>query len=161
MGLSKQEYWNGLLFLFPVDHILSELSTMTRPSWGALHGMAHSFIELDKAVVPGSGRSPGEGNGNPLQYSCLENAMDRGAWWATVHGVTKIWTWLSNFTHLWSMWSVWLVFCDCVFHSVSPLTDKDKRLMEASWWEGLTVGETGSYSDRWAHRGFPVSSVGK
>ena len=39
--------------------------------------------------VPGSGRSPGEGNGNPLQYSCLENPMDRGAWWATVDGVTK------------------------------------------------------------------------
>ena len=36
---------------------------------------------------PGSGRSPGEGNGNPLQYSCLENAMDKGVWWATVHGV--------------------------------------------------------------------------
>ena len=36
-----------------------------------------------------SGRSPGEGNGNPLQYSCLENPMDRGAWWATVHGVAK------------------------------------------------------------------------
>ena len=39
--------------------------------------------------IPGSGRSPGEGNGNPLQYSCLENPMDAGAWWATVHGVTK------------------------------------------------------------------------
>ena len=39
--------------------------------------------------IPGSGRSPGEGNGNPLQYSCLENPMDRGAWWATVPGVTK------------------------------------------------------------------------
>ena len=38
--------------------------------------------------VPGLGRSPGEENGNPLQYSCLENPMDRGAWWATVHGVT-------------------------------------------------------------------------
>ena len=42
--------------------------------------------------VPGLGRSPGEGNGNPLHYSCLENSMDRGAWWATVHGVTKSWT---------------------------------------------------------------------
>ena len=42
--------------------------------------------------------SPGEGNGNPLQYSCLENPMDRGAWWATVHGVVKSRTWLSNFT---------------------------------------------------------------
>ena len=39
--------------------------------------------------IPGSGRSPGEGNGNPLQYSCLENPMDRGAWRATVHGITK------------------------------------------------------------------------
>ena len=40
----------------------------------------------DRALIPGSGRSPGEGNGNPLQYSCLECSMDRGAWWATVHG---------------------------------------------------------------------------
>ena len=39
--------------------------------------------------IPGSGRSPGEGDGNLLQYSCLENPMDRGTWWATVHGVTK------------------------------------------------------------------------
>ena len=39
--------------------------------------------------IPGWGRSPGKGNGNPLQYSCLENSMDRGAWWATVHGVAK------------------------------------------------------------------------
>ena len=39
--------------------------------------------------IPGLGKSPGEGNGNPFQYSCLENSMDGGAWWATVHGVTK------------------------------------------------------------------------
>ena len=43
----------------------------------------------DLGSIPGSGRFPGEGNGNPLQYSCLENPMDRGAWWATVHGVAK------------------------------------------------------------------------
>ena len=43
----------------------------------------------DLGSIPGLGRAPGEGNGNPLQYSCLENPMDRGAWWATVHGVTK------------------------------------------------------------------------
>ena len=43
----------------------------------------------DMGLIPGSGRSPGEGHGNPLQYSCLENPMDRGAWWATVRGVTK------------------------------------------------------------------------
>ena len=41
----------------------------------------------DLGSIPGSGRSPGEGNGNPFQYSCLENPMGRGAWWATVHGV--------------------------------------------------------------------------
>ena len=45
------------------------------------------------------------------------------------------------------MWSVWLVFCNCGFHSVCPLIDKDMRLVEASWWEGLSVGESGSCSD--------------
>ena len=44
----------------------------------------------DPGSLPESGRSPGEGNGNPLQYSCLENLMHRGAWWATVHGVAGI-----------------------------------------------------------------------
>ena len=43
----------------------------------------------DVGSIPGSGRSPGEGNGNPVQYSCLENPMDRGAWWATVPGVAR------------------------------------------------------------------------
>ena len=43
----------------------------------------------DLSSIPGLGRSPGEGNGNPLQYSCLENPMHRGAWWATVHGVEE------------------------------------------------------------------------
>ena len=43
----------------------------------------------DAGSILGSGRSPGGGHGNPLQYSCLENPMDRGAWWATVHGVPK------------------------------------------------------------------------
>ena len=50
----------------------------------------------DVGSNPGLGRSPGEGNGNPLQYSCLGNPMDRGAWWATVHGVTKSWTGLGD-----------------------------------------------------------------
>ena len=50
----------------------------------------------DSGSIPGSGRSHGGGNGNPLQYSCLENPMDRGVWWATVHGVTKSQTRLSN-----------------------------------------------------------------
>ena len=44
----------------------------------------------DLGSIPGLGRSPGEGNGNPLQYSCLENPMDRGAWWATVQGSQRV-----------------------------------------------------------------------
>ena len=51
----------------------------------------------DLGSIPGSGRSPGEGNGNPLQYSCLENSTDGRAWWATVHGVAKSQTPLSDF----------------------------------------------------------------
>ena len=52
----------------------------------------------DVGLIPGSGRSPGEENGNPLQYSCLENTIDRVAWWATVQGVTKSWTLLGTYT---------------------------------------------------------------
>ena len=54
----------------------------------------------DVGSISGSESSPGEGNGNPLQYSCLENPKDGGAWWATVHRVAKSQTRLSNFTHL-------------------------------------------------------------
>ena len=50
----------------------------------------------DMGSIPGSGRSPGGGNGNPVQYSSLENSMGRGAWWATIHGVTKSQTGLSD-----------------------------------------------------------------
>ena len=50
----------------------------------------------DPGSIPGSRRSPGGGYGNSLRYSCLENPMDRGAWWATVHGVTNNWTQLSD-----------------------------------------------------------------
>ena len=57
---------------------------------------AHNVGDL--GLIPESRRSPGEGNGNPLQYSCLGNPTDGGAWWATVLGVAKSWTWLRNFT---------------------------------------------------------------
>ena len=50
----------------------------------------------DMGSIPGLGRSPGGGHGNPLQYSYLENPMDRGVWWATVHTATKSWTWLKR-----------------------------------------------------------------
>ena len=54
---------------------------------------------LDASSIPGLERTPGEGNGNPHQYSCLENPMDRGACWATVYGVTKSWRGLSTHIH--------------------------------------------------------------
>ena len=57
---------------------------------GGSAGKESSCNAGDLGLIPGLGRSPGEGNGNPLQYSCLENLMDRGAWWATVHGVARV-----------------------------------------------------------------------
>ena len=55
-----------------------------------------SYHSGDLGSIPGSGRSLGRWNGNLFQYSCLENSMDRETWWATVHGVAKSWTWLSD-----------------------------------------------------------------
>ena len=63
---------------------------------GGSDGKASAWNAEDPDLIPESGRSPGGGHGNPLQYSCLENPMDRGARWATVHGVTKSWTRLSD-----------------------------------------------------------------
>ena len=60
---------------------------------------ASAYSAGDPGSIPGFGRSPGGGNDNPLQYSCLENPMDGGAWQATVHGVKKSRTRLSDFTH--------------------------------------------------------------
>ena len=57
-----------------------------------------AYNERDSGLIPGSGRSPGEGHGNPLQYSCLGNSRDGGAWWPTVHGVAKSRTRLSDYT---------------------------------------------------------------
>ena len=110
MRFWRQEYWSGLPFPSPVDHVLLELSIKTRPSWEALHGMAHSFIELDKAVV---------------------------------HVIRLV------------------TFFDCGFQSVCPLMEKDKRVMEASWWERLTQGETGKWNPEVnANQGFTLWRAG-
>ena len=73
------------------------------PFWGASQVVlvvknppANAGDIRDAGLIPGSGRSPGGGRGSPLQCSCLENPMDRGAWWATVHWVIKNWTWLKQ-----------------------------------------------------------------
>ena len=62
---------------------------MSRGFPGGSDGKVSAYNVGDQGSIPGLGRSSGEGNGNPLQYSCLENLMDRGTWWATVHGVTE------------------------------------------------------------------------
>ena len=66
------------------------------PSWCVVENPFANARDLGS--TPGSGRSPGEGNGNPLQYSCLENSMDGGAWWAAVHAVAMSRTGLSDVT---------------------------------------------------------------
>ena len=63
---------------------------------GGSEGKASACNARDPGLIPGSRRSPGERNGKPLQYSCLKDSMDRGAWWSTVHGAAKSWTQLSN-----------------------------------------------------------------
>ena len=74
---------------------------VSNEQWIPCHGLlANAGDARDGgASIPGSGRSPGAGNGNPLQDSCLGNTMDRGAWRATVHGVSTSQTWLSNWAH--------------------------------------------------------------
>ena len=67
---------------------------------GGSDGKASAYNARDLGLIPGSGISSGEGNGNPVQYSCLENPMDGGAWYLTVHGVAKSQTLLSDFTSL-------------------------------------------------------------
>ena len=64
----------------------------------------------DLGSIPGSRRFPGEGNGTPLQYSCLENPKDGGSWWATVHGVAKSRTRLSNFTFFPFYWQAYITY---------------------------------------------------
>ena len=66
------------------------------PSAGGSYSKESAHNAGDPGLIPGWGRSPGEGNGNPLQYSCLKNPMGRGSWWATVHEVAQSWTRLSD-----------------------------------------------------------------
>jgi len=66
---------------------------------GSSNNKESAFEAGEQGSIPGLGSSSGEGNGNPLQYSCLENPMDREAWQATVHGVAKSWTRLSEIVH--------------------------------------------------------------
>ena len=100
---SQEEYWGRVPFSPPGD--LPDPGIETPSHWchlGAqlvknLLTMQETTYDAGKAgSIPGLGRFPGEGNGNPLQYSCLGNPVDRGVWWATVHSVAKSWTWLND-----------------------------------------------------------------
>ena len=85
---------------------------------GSLDGKESTYNTGDSSSIPGLGRSPGEGNGNSLQYSCLQNPMDRGAWWTIAHGVTKTFTSLHySYTHFKVELTLRLPICHiiCVF----------------------------------------------
>ena len=71
------------------NSVVNENQTFNIGASGGSDGKESACSAGDSGLIPGSGRSPGEGNGNPFQYSCLENPMDGGAWQATVHGVAK------------------------------------------------------------------------
>ena len=80
---------------------------ISRGFWGGAvvkNPPANAGDPRDTSWIPGSGRSPGGENGNPFQYSCLENSMDSRAWWSPVHGVAKSQTWLSFHVHLVNKW---------------------------------------------------------
>ena len=82
------------MFVYIYIHTLLYMYTYIRPSQEGLVVKNLPANAGDESSLPGSGRSTGGGNGNPLLYSCLENSMDRGVWWATVHGAAKSQRWL-------------------------------------------------------------------
>ena len=87
-----QEYWNGLPFPSPAD--LPDPGTEPRSLGGGSNGKEYTFNAEDPGSILGSGRSPGEGNGYPFQYSYLENFMDRGTWQAGGHKELIMTEWL-------------------------------------------------------------------
>ena len=90
----KLYVWNDPhLFYFYIG-VYTYIGIYTFP--GGSDGKESACNAGDPGLIPGLGRTPGEGTGNPLQYSCLENSMERGVWWATVHGVTESQTRLSD-----------------------------------------------------------------
>ena len=103
--------------LFTKYFQISTFETQKRKTLGSSDSKEFACSSGDPGSSPGSGRSSGEGNGNPLQYSCLENSMNRGAWQATVHGVTKSRTQLSYFNFFSFLAPrVWVGPCDWLGH---------------------------------------------
>ena len=105
MGLQRAGYnhanstWTVIFYLFIVFLKFIMPCGVGFTQWSASL-VAQTVTNVgDLGLIPGFGRSPGKGNVNPLQYSCLESSMNRGPWWATDHRVTKSWAWLSDLTH--------------------------------------------------------------
>ena len=93
----------------------------------------------DMGSIPGLGRSPEGGTGNPLQYSCQENPMDRGTWWATVLGVVKSWTWLSSWAHQRvPIWQSRKILSSPLLTSIPKITSTEQPVMK----------KTGTYQNR-------------
>ena len=110
----------------------------------------------DLGSIPGSVRSPGEGNVSPLQYSCLENPMDGEAWWATVHGVAKSRTRLSDFTFTFTMWSeCYTGFLELKERSI--LSPKNLPLHESSFTDKPTG--TGEFTENCSSRSGLIDSL--
>ena len=104
--------------------------------FGGSDSKASVYNARDLGSSPGLGRSPGEGNGNPLQYYCLENPMDRGAWWAAVHGVAKSQTWLSDFTFTLSYFKWYLLEnVYCIYIKIQLILSNSTFAWKIPWTE--------------------------
>ena len=154
MGLSRQEDWSGAPWPSPllgprawqtkydfvgtqpcllIYYYLWLLSPGFAPCISSMLEEAYTLVGVirDTGSVLGLGRSPGRGHGYPLRYCCIKNPMDRGAWWATVHGVSKNWTWLKLIsmhahTHTEGRQSPWQG-CSPLYKLIPPPTGLDPR----------------------------------
>ena len=114
---------------------------------GGSDGKASAYSVGDPGSIPGSRRSPGEGNGTPLQYSCLENPMDGGAWWAAVHGSQRVGEWMAlgfslrrvfRWTQIWKERTYLLVQPS----PGNPLlgSSKEEKISRTYWWREDFLG---------------------
>ena len=90
MGFSREEYWSGLPCSPPRHLPDAEIKWASQVALVIKNSPDNVGDLRNAGLILGSGRSPGGGHGNPVQYSCLENPMDRGAWWAMVHRITEL-----------------------------------------------------------------------
>ena len=92
--LEHEFNFNSTVFYWPALKLIQLIGISGLPQW--FNDKESTYSAGNPGLITGSARSPGGWNGNPLGYSCLENSMDRGAWWVTVHGVAKSQTWLRD-----------------------------------------------------------------